>query len=530
VRRFAAFIGIVILAAIYMIAAAAVLVFVTTPLVLGGLAIGLLAGVLLGLQRCATVLTGRSARTELRTAHDAAAGRLPGRVRADSLRRDLAWPQYFATQVLLDLRALVALTASSVRRAWSSASAPLSNGETRAVSVAFFPLWLPILALLVTLTAGAAVAAGVVVVVTTGTAALAWSVGVPAVALLRAGERGWQVAVRATGSCPHCYYVDRLPAFRCPGPHDADDRASGADLHRDIRPGRLGVLWRRCACGRRLPTTVVRATRRLEARCPRCTKPLPARSGAARDIRVPVFGATSAGKTNLILAALVALSDPKRLRRGTRARLPSDADQAALRQFREALGAGRRAPKTSASRPVAMTLMLRRGLRPTLLHLFDAAGEVLVDPRQNSDLAYFDNARTLVFVIDPFSVDSVRQEAAAGFPELLAKAQPATYDAEQSYNATVTRLHRYGVATDRQHLAFVVSKGDLLRQLPVAAGLGEDSASVRKWIIKQRLDNLVTAATRDFANVRYFVVAAAGPNPNAAEPLRWLLETERVRV
>ena len=62
-------------------------------------------------------------------------------------------------------------------------------------------------------------------------------------------------------------------------------------------------------CGTLLPTMALRAAWRLEAVCQRCGEPLPAGSGAVRDVRIPIFGDTSAGKTRFLYAALNSLID-----------------------------------------------------------------------------------------------------------------------------------------------------------------------------------------------------------------------------
>ena len=119
-------------------------------------------------------------------------------------------------------------------------------------------------------------------------------------AAARGAESSWHKLKRAEASCPHCYHVMPRPAYRCPG---------CAKLHRDLRPGRLGLFARRCDCGTLLPTMVLRAAWRLSAVCQKCTKPLRAGSGALRDVRIPIFGDTSAGKTRFLYAGLDSLVD-----------------------------------------------------------------------------------------------------------------------------------------------------------------------------------------------------------------------------
>jgi hypothetical protein len=185
------------------------------------------------------------------------------------------------------------------------------------------------------------------------------------------------------------------------------------------------------------------------------------------------------------------------------------------------------AAKTDASGPpVAVTVRLAKGPRVALLHVFDAAGEVLVDRDQNASLSYLDYARSLAFVLDPFSIRRLREQAEDADPRLLAEANPALHNPEDSYNATVQRLRDYGVRTRRQRLAFVVSKADLLHRL--AAGPGAtDRSAVRSWLCNQGLDNLVVSAERDFKTVEFFLISGRDSGPAGAfAPMRWVLAQE----
>ncbi|HZN73963.1 MAG TPA: hypothetical protein VFC00_20030 [Micromonosporaceae bacterium] len=512
----------------YVYACMFLLAYVTTPLVLLGGSASVLAGILVALSAAHVVLAGRSPRTEIRTPTDVVAGRLPGRVGERHIRRDQAWPQYFAVQVKLDLVAISRHVYAVTRESWARPLSWLQRFDLRLV-LALWPLVLPVLVAVVGFSTGALFGIVLVAAVFGAVTAAAWAVGLVGVAVLRGVDRGWQVMVRAGGSCPRCYEVSSLPAYQCPGEHPVVDRQAGADLHRDLRPGRLGVLWRRCACGTRLPTTVLRAANRLQATCPMCREPLHRGAAAQTDVRIPVFGAASAGKTHLILASLVTLKEEA----GTAVQFADEHSERVFLGYEEVFRQGRPAPKTDTSHlPVALTLRVRVGRRRAMVHVYDAAGEALADPDLNAQLAYLDRARTLAFVLDPFSIPDIRDLFEPTFGELFGRANAAKDSPEQSYQATVMRLRAYGVDTERQRLAFVVSKRDLLCLMPALVPAGSDSSAVRAWLLEHRLDNLVTAAERDFGDIRYFLVAAHGSAdmPAVTAPFRWLLASERVSL
>ncbi|MGC5052855.1 TRAFAC clade GTPase domain-containing protein [Micromonospora sp. DT48] len=483
---------------------------------------GLAAGIVLVLGVAAVVLVGRPTWVRVRTPDDVHGGALAGRVAPAFVRWDRAWPQYFAAQVLLDAQALARRVWLITRQLWAR-----PRQWARAHRVRFWwPFYLPVLAVQVGATLG--VVAGVLGagLVTAGVSIVVWLVGILVVLLLRGMDAGWQFALGARASCRNCHQLAAVPAYRCQGPHPLSHRLADTDLHRDLRPGRLGVLWRRCGCGVLLPTTVLRAafSRRLQACCPSCGEPLLPGAGVVTDVRLPVFGAASAGKTQLIMSALAGLELAAK-QAGVEVSLADEHSRQRHETYSRLMREGASPAKTEASgQPVAITLRLARGPRVALVHLFDAAGENLVDREQNARLAYLDHARSLIYVLDPFSVRRVREEFASGAPEIFAAANPASHDPEDAYNATAQRLQEYGVRTDRKRLALVVSKADLLKKMSAGP---KNSAGVRAWLRDNGLSNLVLSAERDFREVRFYLVSGRDSGPDGGfGPANWILGRE----
>lgn len=440
------------------------------------------------------------------------------------LTTDPAWPSYFLGQVLLDQWGAIRWVARDLLPLIRFVGRHMSPRNAKK----FLLLW-PFFALFGAVGIGLGLVLGVALSVLANLLAtgLALLLGAVAAGVLRLYERIWQIRLRASASCPRCYHVSRLPAYRCPGSHP-----DGKNLHRDLRSGRLGLIRRSCACGGRLPVTRGRASRQLTALCQLCGHPLHQGAAAVTDIRVPVFGATSAGKTQLLVSAMVGLTG----RSGTGGIVVVAADPESDRTYQQnaRIVAGTAAlNKTTDVPPFATTLRISQGRREALLHLFDAAGEKLVNPLGNAEYSYLDFARTLVFVLDPFAIAEVRDQLGT-FPEIARQANAAVHDPEDSYNGTVSRLRRYGVATERQRVAFVLTKADLLSRLPVGADVDperDDPAAVRRWLVDRRMENLLLAAERDFAEVRYFCVNAKDPGARGAlAPFDWLLRLERLAL
>lgn len=508
------------LVAIYIavwIAVAAVMWFVI-PALLIVLPVGLLGGVLWGCTAPMLTLTGyRQWRPRTITAQDVKQGtsNLP-KLRGDSpFGRDPAWPSYLVAQSRVDLREMWRRTVGGLGAGWRKCreiGGPWDHPVGWAVVViGLCPAWLMV-------SIGALAAAGVVLLAC-GSALLVVTAGWLLVASVL---RGADYLVRrlrgASGSCQSCYYVSSLPAFPC---------ARCGEMHRDIRPGMLGAVWRRCICGAVLPTTVLRAAFQLQTSCPNCLKPLRAGAAVHRDIRLPVFGPVKAGKTRLVYAGLLALRD-QAAAMGASVDFSDEQSKRAFEHGVEIIRTGADTAKTPAGHlPTAITAQVTTvARRKALLHVFDAAGEFYIDRGENSELLFLDHAQGLVFVVDPFSVPWVRDQL-SGFGQVrLAQANAAVDDPEQVYHVTAGRLRDYGVRMSHQRLAIAVVKADLLVDLPPARDLRPHQ--VREWLLEAGLDNLVLAAERDFAEVRYFVVASvhgapAGSPMSPANPFAWLM-------
>lgn len=345
------------------------------------------------------------------------------------------------------------------------------------------------------------------------TMAVFWPVAIIATGIERA-RRG---LLRTQASCPRCFHVTDWPAYRCPG---------CSALHRDIRPGRLGLIMRRCDCGALLPTMPMRAAWRLKAACQRCGKPLPPGAGAVRDVRISIFGDPAAGKTRFLHAALSSLMATAE-RAGLAFGFSDQPSKEQLELGLDRLGSGQDTARTPGTALAALTIQLGTGARSTLVHLFDIAGEHFRDPHMHDSLGFLGHSQCLVYVIDPFSIGPVRQQMAGRH------GQREVADPEGAYGEVVERLRDSGVASGGQRLAVIVSKADLLQ----AAGLElpADSDRIAAWLMESGAHNVVLSARREFAEVRFFAVAsqAAGEDGSPYDPgapLRWLLRSHGVQL
>jgi hypothetical protein len=476
-------------------------------------AIGILVGVVVsamslaaGLARRPNLITPEAYRAEHIKAHPVGTGQF---------EPDLAWPFYPLRQIRADLARVEAERQARYAKLWHWPFGPF-------IWILFAPVSLAVMLCLLVAWLSTLVLAGLFALVAWACAGVAAAVFGAGVLLLRGADSAWHRVMRTEASCPHCYHVTPRPAYRCPG---------CSRLHRDVRPGRLGLFTRRCECGTLLPTMVLRAAWRLSAVCQRCGKPLRAGAAALRDVRIPIFGDTSAGKTRFLYAGLYSLIDTT-----DRASIPlgfpdeESQDQATLAL--DLIRSGQDTAKTSQTLPTALTCRVGSGPGSTLVHLFDAAGEYYHDSQAHDSLGFLDRGHGLVYVLDPFSVGVIRDRMAGQNASVFRMAHVAAGDPETAYGEVVSRLRDSGVKASDQQLAIVVSKADLLS----AGGIEPpgDSAAIADWLTQMGVHNLVLSARREFAEVRYFTVASLAAQVGRAHdpgaPLRWLLASRGVKL
>lgn len=475
-------------------------------------------GILLGAVLSALSLAaGLALRPNLITPAAYRAARLEAHpVAAGQFEPDSAWPFYPLRQVRLDLARIEADRRARYRKLWRWPLKPV-------VWILFFPVSAAVIVCLLVAGLSTLALTGLFALVLCTCSAVTGAAFGAAAALLRGAESAWHRVMRTEASCPRCYHVTPRPAYRCP-------RCSS--LHRDVRPGRLGLFFRRCACGVLLPTMVLRAAWRLEAVCQRCEEPLRMGSAALRDVRIPIFGDISAGKTRFLYAALDSLIDLTR-----RAHVPlgfpdEDSENQATVAL-DLLRSGRDTVKTPQTLPRALTCRIGSGVGSTLLHLFDAAGEHFRGAQSHDSLGFLDHGHGLVYVLDPFSIGSVRDRMTGQNADAIRLAHVAAGDPETAYSEVVSRLRDSGVEAGGQRLAVVLSKADLLSQAGLE--LPDEPGAIADWLMEAGMHNLVLSAPREFAEVRYFAVASlaatqVGRSREPAAPLRWLLASCGVRL
>jgi len=442
-------------------------------------------------------------------------------------RWDLGWPNYLSWQVERDIVAAARWPRGIAKRCWIKATTWVGHEGSWVLLVP--PLVLPPLGFLVGVTLGAysAMAAyAAAVEVATAIPRLARLVLVGSVRVIDASVRWWRGAAT---TCPNCRRVANLPAYQC-------SRALCDVVHRDIRPGRLGALWRRCECGARMPTGVLRATPVLTPVCPACEQRLHDGAGIVPDARIALSGGPAAGKTGLLMDAAVTMTADLG---STAAWEPSDNYGIAwLDNARDYIV---RFPATEPKRTAdsdLLTLRCATQRRQGYVHFADVDGEYFATYTTNPALRQFGTTRRHLLVIDPTIIPSIRDRIdlseGSGKPDHGGNHRSATDTSarvELPYHLLVAQLNRMGAQTRRCSLAIVVAKADLVAAWglapwgtePLTNSPAASSHRLREWLCSLDMRILVELAEHDFDDVRYFLVGRGMKSTDPVAPFAWLL-------
>nr|VFK24622.1 MAG: hypothetical protein BECKMB1821G_GA0114241_100925 [Candidatus Kentron sp. MB]VFK27068.1 MAG: hypothetical protein BECKMB1821I_GA0114274_100227 [Candidatus Kentron sp. MB]VFK74917.1 MAG: hypothetical protein BECKMB1821H_GA0114242_101226 [Candidatus Kentron sp. MB] len=204
--------------------------------------------------------------------------------------------------------------------------------------------------------------------------------------------------IRYTCPAADCTYQG-VPYFRCP---------ECSTVLGDLKPTIFGVLHVRCGQCREhlLPTCDLMGRLQLEKQCPQCSVDLehPA-FGRLGEMHVVFAGASSSGKSNLMISAIRDLERAVAPAYGLRVQFTNDAEEQEFRNRCAQMDEGRVQEKTTSSaNPAAFNLSIenRRG-KGALMYVYDTDGSDFETEDRLLGHAFHEYTKGIVLVIDPFA-------------------------------------------------------------------------------------------------------------------------------
>jgi hypothetical protein len=358
--------------------------------------------------------------------------------------------------------------------------------------------------------------------------------------------------------CPNCHEHMIQPVFICP---HCERR------HTRLRPNIYGIFHHRCDCGRELATIDWLGRRQYLRRCPNCDHVLSDPVGRATAIHIPIIGGPSAGKTHYIVAATQALITDYAQAHHIDVTMPDAQDRQDFAANVQQLNRGQQLRKTQVERDNntrAYNLQIKRPRHPvpTLLYIYDGAGEYYTDQERTRQQVYLRYGSGFIMIVDPFTIERVYQQYK---PRLATHGRTLAVNNDEPLSAIYERmletLETLGDYSQEQGkriphpIAVVLTKADafdLEDQIGIPAAMREIQqtdghltpddaidAVVRRFLTRHGEGNFVRNLQTQFETVRFFSCSSTGRMVNPTnhspfrpvrilDPLLWLMAQNRV--
>jgi hypothetical protein len=350
------------------------------------------------------------------------------------------------------------------------------------------------------------------------------------IVLLRAAEAVRRRVRRTSYECPVDHERFPLPLYVCP--------SCGAE-HRQLVPGRWGIIKRECECGAvALPTMVLNGRQRVPQRCP-SGHPMSGLVGYAEMLRVALIAGPRAGKTTFLAGALHELEQVSQA--GTLALSIVDHSRSDFDAALDNLEHGRLPPKTQLGANPALVAEVQGGGRSRVLSLYDVAGESYAGDDEIRDLRFLEVPNGLVMLVDPLALERFSVDHEDEIAAVEDRLRPSPVHPIRVLERTLGSLQEAGAKVDKLPLAVVVAKTDALGIGAEIAALepAHNGRAVPVWLEHQGGGNFVRAVESSFGTVGWFHASALGrvPDPEdrtpfapsgTADPVLWLLRQNGV--
>jgi GTPase SAR1 family protein len=258
--------------------------------------------------------------------------------------------------------------------------------------------------------------------------------------------------------------------------------------------------------------------------------------GEGNSVHIAVCGGSGVGKTSYIMMAMrelknmctkrnvkcnqciVALTDP----------IQAQSMEASLRSIKN----GEALPATNELTPRASIwkIQLPDMRKQKYIHVYDPAGKVFTTYENVSRQAYYRYADGLIFVVDPFTIQSFNYSYHSENKQTYSVREAGTLDVVQSYERMMNALEMFHSLGKRNRytlpLAVVVTRVDMpaleneiggsaaralmIRNSYIASEPEAIHALVRGFLCSHGLDNVVRDMEIHFTHVRYFSCSAQG--------------------
>ncbi|MBP5327064.1 MAG: hypothetical protein J6Y98_04025 [Bacteroidales bacterium] len=285
-----------------------------------------------------------------------------------------------------------------------------------------------------------------------------------------------------------------------------------------LHPGMYGIFYQHTPDGEKIPTMLLNGRGKLTRRCPNCHKDITNEGDHTygTDIHIGIVGAPAAGKSYMLYTSL----DTMEKKYNPHLTQTDKDDETDIEQKNKLIKKGGDIQTATSQRYHAVQMMFKPDGRPVPYHLYfyDVAGEAfnqkMDEDTRKMALQFYDNVKSIVFVLDPHRFDPKAPGVRYSF-EFLEWIKSHGGDESDVYNPNelYNRLREFIIQSGRKlkeiDFNFALAKSDMgyLKALKTQAAEGEN---ILEKVIKNDLGLSATliSASKDFRSVNFYSVSA----------------------
>ncbi len=306
-----------------------------------------------------------------------------------------------------------------------------------------------------------------------------------------------------------------------------------------LHPGMYGIFYQHTPDGEKIPTMLLNGRGKLTRRCHNCNNDITNEGDHTygTDIHIGLVGAPAAGKSYMLYTAL---STMEKKYKPNLTQTDKD-DETDIKQKNELIKKGGDIQTATAQRYHAVQMMFKPEGRPVPYHLYfyDVAGEafnqMMDEDTRKMALQFYDNVKSIVFVLDPHRFDPKAPGVRYSY-EFLEWLKNHGGDESDVYNPNelYNRLREFIIQAGRKlkdiDFNFALAKSDMgyLQALKTQAAEGEN---LLEKIINNDLGLSATliSACKEFRSVNFYSVSALNGSNSVPKMVVEILNRQGVK-
>ena len=321
--------------------------------------------------------------------------------------------------------------------------------------------------------------------------------------------------------CPSCYHKAELPVYVC---------AHCKRMHGDLKPSHFGIFKRKCACGHKMPTSILLGRSKLHAQCPGCHEEYNGREST--PIIIPIIGDRMAGKTSFWTHAIQTLSFSLLKENDISFNWGTTEQKTQFEQLVSRVYAKSTPPVTKELIPKAWTLHLnkKKWARAKVLHLYDPSGVAFERSDFMKKMNYLSYADGIILVIDASTLNL--KKASHQFDQrtfnnlggeeiidrlLLYYQEEVGVKVHEKIKTPIAIVfHKMDKGMDQQVVKEVSATEE---------GINPDHVAIKQWLHTNGSQNFLRKLDHQFTNYQFFISSSYSES-NEVQPskaLVWIL-------